>query len=162
MSTISELITPELRNQLVSGAAFVTELNSALEPYGIKYEKGKTLSKMVKESPKYLSLSKLEQTEFFNKVKSIFKAHHVGERLAVEAVARGFWGRFNGTTVYTKGENMGEVRTVGITFMAPSENASKEDGNIKSEQEKLALSAENKRLQQRILELEVVSKSTAE
>jgi hypothetical protein len=154
MTTINQLITPELRSQLLSGVAFVENLNTALEPYGIKYQSGKTLSKMVKESAKYQALSKVEQTDFFNKIKSIFKAHHVGERLAVEAVARGFWGRFDKTTVFTKGENIGDVKTLGITFVAPSERASKEDGNIKVEQEKLVLSAENKRLQQRILELE--------
>jgi hypothetical protein len=153
-NAIAELMSPELRNQLASGAAFVEGLNEALEPYGLKYQAGKSLSKIVKESAKYLALPKAEQTEFFNKVKSIFKAHHVGERAILEAAARGFWARFNGTTVYTKGDNIGEVKTVGVTLMAPQERASKEDGNIKAEQDKLALTVENKRLQQRILELE--------
>jgi hypothetical protein len=154
MSNIADLMSPEQRNQLASGAAFVEGLNEALEPYGLKYQAGKSLSKIVKESAKYLSLPKAEQTEFFNKVKSIFKAHHVGERAILEAAARGFWARFNGTTVYTKGDHIGDVKTVGVTLMAPTERASKEDGNIKAEQDKLVLSAENKRLQQRILELE--------
>jgi hypothetical protein len=155
MSTIAELMSPEQRNQLSSGAAFVEGLNEALEPYGIKYQAGKSLSKIVKDSAKYQSLPKgAAQSEFFNKIKSIFKAHHVGERAILEAAARGFWARFNGTTVYTKGDKIGEVKTVGVTLMAPQERASKEDGNIKAEQDKLALTVENKRLQQRILELE--------
>jgi hypothetical protein len=153
-NAIADLMSPEQRNQLSSGVAFVEGLNEALEPYGIKYQAGKSLSKIVKESAQYLRLPKAEQTEFFNKVKSIFKAHHVGERAILEAAARGFWARFNGTTVYTKGDKIGEVKTVGVTLMAPQERASKEDGNIKAEQDKLALTVENKRLQQRILELE--------
>jgi hypothetical protein len=157
MSTIAELMSPELRTQLSSGEKFVESLNEALEPYGIKYGKeqmGKSLSKIVKESAAYQALPENKRTDFFNKIKSIFKAHHVGERLAVEAVARGFWARFNNTTVYTKGKNIGEIKTIGVTFVNPDEKASKEDGNIKAEQDKLVLTAENKRLQQRILELE--------
>jgi hypothetical protein len=155
MSTIAELMSPEQRNQLASGAAFVEGLNEALEPYGLKYQAGKSLSKIVKESAKFQSLPKgAEQSEFFNKIKSIFKAHHVGERAILEAAARGFWARFNGTTVYTKGDRIGEIKTVGVTLMAPTERASKEDSNIKAEQKALAMAADVKRLQQRILELE--------
>jgi hypothetical protein len=155
MSNIADLMSPEQRNQLASGAAFVEGLNEALEPYGLKYQAGKSLSKIVKESAKFQALPEgASRTDFFNKIKSIFKAHHVGERAILEAAARGFWARFNNTTVYTKGKFTGEIKTVGITLMNPEEKASKEDNNIKAEQANLVLSAENKRLQQRLLELE--------
>jgi hypothetical protein len=154
MSNIADLMSPEQRNQLASGEAFVANLNEALEPYGIKFQAGKSLSKMVKESEQYQALPEgAKRTDFFNEIKSIFKAHHVGERAILEAAARGYWARFNNTTVYTKGKNIGDVKSVGITLMNPNEKASKEDKNVEAKAVNLALTAENKRLNQRILEM---------
>lgn len=133
MITLNELMTPEVRQQILADStSFEESLNVALTKYQVKFTPGSTLSKMVKASPKYQALDKDGQTKFFNEVKSLFKLHKVGERLAAEAIARGFWARFNGTGVYGEkaGQKAGQVKQVNIALMHPDEKASKLDGQL--------------------------------
>lgn len=168
--TLGEIITPEMRNELLARSAdFEAAIQKVFNPYKVTFQKGVSLSKMVKESPLYQSKSKKAQTEFFNEVKSLCRLHKVGEHLTVEAVIRGYWARFNGTLVHgEKHEKAGEMKQVNISFMAPEVAASKLDGEISKAAEKIRLEQENAklladksksdeenaRLQARILELE--------
>jgi hypothetical protein len=166
---ISSIITPEIKAELLSRSAdFEDAIQKVFAPWQVVFEPGKSLSKMVKDSPLYQSKTKEGQTAFFNEIKSLCRAHKIGERLTVEAIIRGYWARFNGTTKYAKGEKAGQVKTLNIAFVDSEVKASKEDErvvgglekkrleeqNAKLLEDKSKSEAENARLQARVMELE--------
>jgi hypothetical protein len=134
---LDTLITPEVRTAILSnGEAFVTALNEALNPLGVTYIKGKSISSCCKLSEQYVEAGKRKggQTQFMNRVKSILKAHKVGEHMTLEAIARGFWAQFNGTTADKDASgNPTTVKKVNISFVRGDIKASKEDDTVATE-----------------------------
>jgi hypothetical protein len=155
MPSIDTLITPEVREQILANKEqFIGQLNDALQPWGVTYQFGKSVSFCVKQSDKYVKLDKRDQTVFMNKIKSILKAHKVGERLTLEAIARGFWAQFNGTNVDSK---TGALKKLNVSFVRSDIKASREDDNIEGDLERAAAKVKIARLEARVRELEVVS-----
>lgn len=154
MPTIDTIITNEVRDQILANKdQFIGELNEALKPLGVEYTFGKSISFCVKQSPKYLALPKGDQTKFMNTVKSVLKAHKVGERLTLEAIVRGYWAQFNGSVA----DKDGSIKKMNVSFVRGDIKASKEDDNIQGH---LDLTAAKKALElanARIRELEVLS-----
>ncbi len=144
VNNIRSIITPEVRDAILSNSATLEEaINVAFKPFGFSFVKGQSLSKMVKESPKYQALDKKGQTEFFNRVKSTAKAHYLGEQLTLEAVVHGYWARFNGTLTDKK---TGELKQVNVSFMAPQVKASKLDDEMARDARDSATAAANRQL----------------
>jgi hypothetical protein len=144
-NTLTEVITPEIRAQIQSNSqTFEAAVKEVLAEFGVDFQPGMSLSKMVKESPAYPK-EKKDQTPFFNKVKSACKAYKLGEALTVEAVInRGFWVRFNGSTVHKDTKN---IKTIGVTLVDPTVKASKEDDNYNTAIANKRSAAENAKTQ---------------
>jgi hypothetical protein len=154
--SLDEVITPEVRDLILANKdEFVGQLTTALAPLGVKYTFGKSISFCVKQSDQYIGLPKKDQTTFMNKVKSILKAHKVGERMTLEAIARGYWAQFNGSLV----DKDGFVKKLNVSLVRGDIKASREDDNIQGDLERIALRQDNAKLHARIRELEVISKS---
>lgn len=141
--SIDTLITPELRNELLGNKdQFIAALNEALDPLGVKYTFGKSISFCVKQSPKYLALAKKDQTSFMNRVKSVLKVHKVGERLTLEAIVNGYWAQFNGSLV----DKEGVIKKLNVSFIRGDIKASKEDDNVVAAIEQKRIEAETARV----------------
>jgi hypothetical protein len=142
---LDTLITPEVKSAILNnGDAFVTALNEALNPLGVTYVKGKSISSCCKASQQYIDAGQRKggQTQFMNRVKSILKAHKVGEHMTLEAIARGFWAQFNGTTAEKNADGTpGAIKKVNVSFVRGDIKASKEDDAVATE----AVAKENKR-----------------
>jgi hypothetical protein len=134
---LDTLITPEVKAAILNnGESFVTALNDALNPLGVTYIKGKSISSCCKASAEYVEAGKTKggQTKFMNRVKSILKAHKVGEHMTLEAIARGYWAQFNGTTAEKNADGTpGAIKKVNVSFVRGDIKASKEDDTVANE-----------------------------
>lgn len=147
VKSVGSLISPELKAQLQS-EDWKIALNSALAEYQVTFDpKQGSLTKMCKMSPKYNALPEgKERSAFINLVKTILKAHYVGERFLLKSAAAGHWARLNGVVEdKRKGAAPGTVKQVNISMMAPDVAASPADKEFLADV-RLKAAAENERI----------------